>query len=73
MRKGGESHRGDQQLTGDGLGAARPGGTGSVAPFLQYEVREGREAGEVVVLPKAFIANCNGPFILQLNLFGEEQ
>ena len=42
-----------------------------VAPFLQYEVREGREAGEVVVLPKAFIANCNGPFLLQLNLFGE--
>ena len=40
--------------------------------FLQYEVREGREAGEVVVLPKAFIANCNGSFILQLNLFGEE-
>ena len=43
-----------------------------VAPFLQYEVREGGEAGEVVVIPKAFIANCNGPFILQLNLFEEE-
>jgi len=33
---------------------------------LQYEVREGREAGEVVVLPKAFIANRNGSFILRL-------
>ena len=37
------------------------------ARLLQYEVREGREAGELVVLPKAFIANCNGPFILQLD------
>jgi len=33
---------------------------------LQYEVREGGEAGEVVVLPKAFIANRNGSLILQL-------
>ncbi len=35
---------------------------------LQYEVREGGEAGEVVVLPKAFIAICNGSFILQVQL-----
>jgi len=38
----------------------------SPAPFLQYEVREGREVGEVVVIPKAFIANCDGSFILHL-------
>jgi len=31
---------------------------------LQYEVREGREAGEVVVIPKAFIANRKIPFLL---------
>ncbi len=43
-----------------------------VARYLQYEVREGREAGELVVIPKAFIANRNGSFILQLNLFEEE-
>ncbi len=36
-----------------------------VARELQYEVREGREAGEVVVIPKAFIANRNSSFILQ--------
>ncbi len=35
-----------------------------VVSILQYEVREGGEAGEVVVLPKAFIANCNSSFIL---------
>ncbi len=38
-----------------------------VVHYLQYEVREGREAGEVVVLPKAFLANCNGSFILRLD------
>jgi len=32
--------------------------------LLQYEVREGREAGEVVVIPKAFIAKRNSSFIL---------
>ena len=44
-------------------------GSGDQDPvrFLQYEVREGGEAGEVVVIPKAFIANCNGSFILQLD------
>ena len=41
------------------------------ARFLQYEVREGGEAGEVVVIPKAFIADCNGPFILRLDQFKE--
>ena len=46
------------------------GGT-EVVRELQYEVREGREAGEVVVIPKAFIANRNGSFILQLEMFDE--
>ncbi len=35
-----------------------------VARILQYEVREGGEAGEVVVLPNAFIANRDSSFIL---------
>ena len=39
-------------------------GKSVVARELQYEVREGREAGEVVVLPSAFIAKRNGSFIL---------
>ena len=34
---------------------------------LQYEVREGREAGEAVVLVSAFIADCNSSFILQFD------
>ena len=55
----------DEELPGQGQ-------SGTGVRFLQYEVREGREAGEVVVLPNAFIANCNGSFILQLNLFEEE-
>jgi len=33
---------------------------------LQYAVREGREAGEVVVIPKALIANRKNSFILHL-------
>jgi len=41
------------------------GGTQQVR-LLQYEVREGREAGEVVVIPRAFIANRNSSFILQV-------
>ncbi len=56
------------------LGSARELPDGQVPAgdrFLQYEVREGREAGEVVVIPKAFIAKRNGPFILQLNVFEE--
>jgi len=32
---------------------------------LQYEVREGREADEVIVIPSAFIANRDSSFILQ--------
>ena len=32
--------------------------------FLQYEVREGREASEAVVDRVAIIANCNDSFIL---------
>ena len=39
--------------------------------LLQYEVREGREAGEVVVIPESFIADRNQSVILQLNLFEE--
>ena len=35
-----------------------------LARQLQYEVREGGEAGEVVVIPEAFIANRNSSFIL---------
>ena len=45
------------------LDTVRPGGT-EVVRHLQYEVREGGEAGEVVVIPKAFIANCNQSFLL---------
>jgi len=41
------------------------GQDGRLVRKLQYEVREGREAGEVVVIPKAFIANRNSSFILQ--------
>jgi len=43
-----------------------------VVRLLQYEVREGREAGEVVVIPKAFIANRNSSFILQEVFGGSE-
>jgi len=43
--------------------ADSPVGSG-VVRLLQYEVREGREAGEVVVIPTAFIANRNSSFIL---------
>jgi len=38
---------------------------GRLVRLLRYEVREGREAGEVVVIPQVFIANCKVPFILQ--------
>ena len=41
-----------------------PVGKGAVVRRLQYEVREGREAGEVVVVPQAFIAKRNQSFIL---------
>ena len=53
------------------LHSVENGQDGKLAQFLQYEVREGREAGEAVVLPQAFIANCNGSFILQLDCFKE--
>jgi len=49
------------------------GGAGVVARILQYEVREGREAGEVVVLPKAFIADRNQTCILLLEVFSGSQ
>ncbi len=35
-----------------------------VARIMQYEVREGREASEVVIVPEVFIANRNSSFIL---------
>ena len=41
-----------------------PVGKGVVARIMQYEVREGREAGEVVIVPQALIANRNSSFIL---------
>ena len=41
-----------------------PVGRGAVVRKLQYEVREGREAGETVVVPQAFIAKRNQYFIL---------
>jgi len=41
----------------------REGVTGLVRD-LQYEVREGREAGEAVIIPTAFIAKRNSSFIL---------
>ncbi len=41
----------------------REGVTGLVR-FLQYEVREGREAGEAVIIPTAFIAKRNSSFIM---------
>ena len=41
-----------------------PVGRGAVVRILQYEVREGSEADEVVVVPQAFIAKRNQSFIL---------
>ena len=49
--------------------ADSPVGEGVVVRILQYGVREGREAGEVVVIPEAFIANRDSSFIL-LEVFG---
>ena len=37
---------------------------GTVARFLQYEIREGREAGEAVVRNSRGVANCNKSFLL---------
>ncbi len=39
-------------------------GESGVVRLLQYEVREGREAGEMVVIPTAFIAKRDSSFIL---------
>jgi len=44
--------------------ADSPVGEGVVARILQYEVREGREVDEVVIVPQAFIANRDSSFIL---------
>ncbi len=40
--------------------------------FLQYEVREGGEAGELVMRPIVFIANRDSSFILQESVDGGE-
>jgi len=57
------------------VSADSPVGKGvAVVRDMQYEVREGREVGEVVVIPKAFIAKRNQSFILrldQLEMFDE--
>jgi len=47
-----------------GLADSLVGKCVAVVRDMQYEVREGGEAGEVVVIPKAFIAKRNQSFIL---------
>ncbi len=44
--------------------ADSPVGKSGLVRELQYEVREGREAGEVVVIPTAFFAKRDSSFIL---------
>ena len=44
----------------------------AVVRDMQYEVREGREAGEVVIVPQAFIAKRDSSFILLEREKGEE-
>jgi len=53
--------------------ADSPVGEGDVVRILQCEVREGREAGEVVVLPQAFIAKRNEKCIMQLRFWEEDE
>ncbi len=60
----------EARVIGEGLRETGQGGT--LVRSLQYEVREGREAGEVVVVPSAFIANRNSSFILHLEFFNED-
>jgi len=48
--------------------ADSPVGKRDVVRILQYEVREGREAGEVVVVPSAFIAKRDQTCILRLEV-----
>jgi len=52
------------EFYGTPYSADSPVGGRGVARELQYEVREGREAGEVVVIPTAFIAKRDSSFIL---------
>jgi len=55
--------------------ADSPVGKGvAVVRDMQYDVREGGEAGEVVIIPKAFIAKRDKSVILrfQLKLFPED-
>ena len=47
-------------------------GRGELVRKLRYEVREGGEADEVMIVPQAFIANRNSSFILQLIILEEE-
>ncbi len=42
----------------------KEGVMGAQVRLLQYEVREGSEADEAVIIPTAFIANRNSSFIL---------
>jgi len=64
------SHRGDQQLWLEGFAELRDYRV-DVVPFLQYEVREGREAREAGALSKAVIAICNKLVILQFAFMEE--
>ncbi len=66
MKKGQKGPREAICVVGD-TRADRQGG--NAAPFLQDEVREGREAREAGVVSKAVIAKCNKTVLLQLELF----
>ena len=56
------------QVTLDIVGLRPCGQDGNLelVRLLQYEVREGREAGEAVIPPKALIANRNSSVILPM-------
>ena len=45
--------------------ADSPVGKGGVVRILQYEVREGREAGEAVLFSRISRAECPIPFVLR--------
>ena len=47
-------------------------GVKGLVRLLQYEVREGREADEAVIIPTAFIARRDSSFIL-LEVVGDEE
>jgi len=68
MREGG-SHRGDQQLRLEGFAELRDYRV-DVAPFLQYEVREGREAREAGAVPQNSSGRLPDPLQFALDLEG---